>query len=68
MAKALLEKNILLGKNEGEILNLLGTPDEIKPNRFTYFLETDYLGPWRKFLNIDFKDSTKRVHSAWITD
>ena len=68
MSRDLLEKNILSGKNEGEILDILGSPDEKSPNRFTYFLETEFMGPWRMFLNVDFKDSTKRVYSAWITD
>ena len=68
MSRDLLEKNILSGKNEGEILDILGSPDEKSPNRFTYFLETEFMGPWRMFLNVDFEDSTKRVYTAWITD
>ena len=68
MSRDLLEKNILFGKNEGEILDILGSPDEKSPNRFTYFLETEFMGPWRMFLNVDFEDSTKRVNMAWITD
>ena len=68
MANDLLQKNILSGKSESEILDILGSPDEKSPNRFTYFLETEFMGPWRMFLNVDFKDSTKKVHSAWITD
>jgi hypothetical protein len=68
MSRDLLEKNILIGKNEGEILDILGSPDDKRPDRFTYFLETEFMGPWRMFLNVDFKDSTKRVYSVWITD
>ena len=68
MSRDLLDKNILFGKNEGEILDILGSPDEKSPYRFTYFLETEFMGPWRMFLNVDFKDSTKIVYSAWITD
>jgi hypothetical protein len=68
MSRDLLEKNILIGKNEGEILAILGPPDEKKTNRFTYLLETEFMGRWQMWLNIDFKDSTKRVYSVWITD
>ena len=67
MVNDLIEKKILTGKKQIHIEELLGHPDESTEKEYIYFLETDFMGPWRMFLHVEFSDS-KKVSSAWVND
>ena len=67
MVNELIEKKILPGKKKIDIEELLGQPDESTEKEYIYFLETDFMGRWRRFLHIEFIDSNI-VSSAWVND
>lgn len=67
MATDLIEKNILIGKDKSEIDKILGEPDEIENNEYIYFLETDFMGPWRMFMHVEISNA-QVVSSVWIND
>lgn len=66
MATDLLESEQLIGKNQSEVLNLLGNPKDNTDTNFVYLVDFGYMTPF--YLDIYFDKETLEVIEVTLSD
>jgi hypothetical protein len=71
MVSSLVEKRILAGKKQSDVLALLGEPSTASTNRIAYKIDIGYrfgFSPWLYVLAIDFNETNGIVSSVTLKD
>lgn len=71
MTDNLVNDSLLIGKTKGEVLNMLGEPDQQTESRFHYIFDPgiEYMSePWTYWLSVDIDTTSGKVDEVWIAD
>lgn len=71
MVTSLLDKKILAGRKQTEVVALLGTPDNMDTNHISYKVDIGQRfgsGPWLYILAIDFDEANGIVSNVALKD